>query len=77
MNPSGVSLTGVRQSEVIAFVYLVLDRDKLSVLAGQAQLAGPRVSAGAIHHSGGVLVPEAPVAVEVQTVSMSFKVVIL
>ena len=71
MNPSGV-----RQSEVFALVYLVLDRDKLSVLAGQAQLVSPSVSAGAIHHSGGGLVPEAPVTVEIQTVSMSFKVVI-
>ena len=76
-HPSGVSITGARQSEVFPFVYLVLDRDKLSVLADQAELAGPSVCAGAIHHSGGVLVPEAPVAVEVQTVSMSFKVVIL
>ena len=72
-----VNPSGVRQSEVFAFVYLVLDRDKLSVLAGQAQLVSPSVSAGAIHHSGGGLVPEAPVTVEIQTVSMSFKVVIL
>ena len=41
-------------------------------MTDQAKLAGPGVCAGAIHHGGGVLVPEAPVTIEIQTVSMSF-----
>ena len=34
----------------------------------QAELAGPSVCAGAIHHGGGGLIPEAPVTIQIQTV---------
>ena len=57
---------------IMSIRYLVLDGDKLAILTDQAKLASPSVCACAIHHSGGVLVPEAPVTIQIQTVSMSF-----
>ena len=45
---------------------LILYRDKLPVLTDKSELTGP---------GSGVLVPETPMAVEVQTVAMSFAVV--
>ena len=54
---------------------LILYRDKLPVLTDKSELAGPGIRTGAVHHGGGVLVPETPMAVELQTVAMSFAVV--
>ena len=48
--------------------HLALGSHEPPVPADKAELAGPGVRPGALHHGGLGLVPEAPVAVEVQSV---------